>query len=100
MGQYQSFGDVRSMSGLPESGQGRAIFAGGSPGSRPGRCRAVIRLSRDPTRRTWRRGDGPHDSDGGNVSAPVVRLRILLPDLVRGRKQRRKSPRTNLGLYS
>jgi len=30
---------------------------GGSPGSRRGRCRAVIRLSRDPTRRTWRRGD-------------------------------------------
>jgi|SRR6516162_1206269 len=65
-----------------------------------GRCRAVIRLSRDPTRRRWRRGDGRHDSDGGRVSAPVIRLSMPLPDLMRGCRQWRKSPRTSLGLYS
>jgi len=40
----------------------------------------------------WRRGDGRHDGDGGSVSAPVVRLSIPLPDLMRRRRQRRKSP--------
>ena len=50
-----------------------------------GRCRAVIRLSRDPTRRRWRRGDGRHDSDGGRVSAPVMR------DLMRGCRQRQSA---------
>jgi len=67
--------------------------AGGSPGSRPGRCPAVIRLSRDPTRRTWRRGDERRGSDGGSASAPVMR------HLMRGCRQRRKSPPTGLGLY-
>ena len=50
-----------------------------APGSRPDRCRAVIRPSRDPTRRTWPHGGGPHDGDGGSVSAPVVRLSIHCP---------------------
>jgi len=44
-------------------------------------------------RRTRRRGDERHDSDGGSVSASVV------PDLMRGCRQWRKSPRTGLGLY-
>jgi len=44
--------------------------------------------------------DGPHDGDGGRVSAPVMRLSIPLPDLMRGCRQWRKSPRTSLGLYS
>jgi hypothetical protein len=30
---------------------------------------AVIRLSRDPTRRRWRRGYERHDGDGGLVIA-------------------------------
>jgi hypothetical protein len=41
--------------------------AGGSPGSCPGRCRAVIRPSGDPARRRWWRSEERH-SDGG-VSA-------------------------------
>jgi hypothetical protein len=40
-------------------------------------------------RETWRRADGRRGSDGGSVSAPVM------PDLLRGGRQRRKSPRTN-----
>jgi hypothetical protein len=100
MGQSRSFGDVGSMSDLPKSGRSKAIFAGGSLGLRPGRCRAVVRLSRDPTRRTSPHNDGPHDGDGGRVSARVMRLSIPLPDLVGRCRQRRKSPSTGLGLYS
>jgi len=84
-GQTRSFAMSASMSGLPESGQSRAIFAGGSPGSRAGRCRAVIRPSRDPTRRTRPHSDGRHASDGGRVSAPVMR------DLMRGCRQRQSA---------
>ena len=59
-GQTRSFAMSASMSDLPESGRSRAIFAGGSLGLRPGRCRAVIRLSRDvaaqrrAARQRWR----------------------------------------------
>ena len=60
----------------------------------------MIRLSRDPTRRRWRRDDGSHDGDGWRVGEPVMRLSIPLPDLLRGCRQWRKSPRTSLGLYS
>ena len=43
-------------------------------------------------RRTWRRGDGPHESDGGCASVPVLQLSIPLPDLMWGCRQARKSP--------
>jgi hypothetical protein len=33
----------------------------------------VIRPSRDPTRLTWRRADGPHGSDGGSGAAAAPR---------------------------
>ena len=46
-----------------------------------GKCPAVIRLSRDPTRRTSRRSDERRGSDGGSVSALLMRLCIPLPDL-------------------
>jgi hypothetical protein len=85
------------MSDLPKSGRSRAIFAGGSPGSRAGRCRAVIRLSRDPTRRTWRRADGPRDGDGGSVNASVMQFGMPMPDLMRGPRQPRNGPWTSLG---
>src|SRR5262249_40940950 len=57
--------------------------------------RAVIRLSRDPTRRMWWPSDGPHDNLGGSAVASGARLSIRLPDLTRGCSQRRTSPRTN-----
>jgi hypothetical protein len=59
---------------------------GGNPGLRFGRCRAVIRLSRAPTRQTWRRGDRRHGSDGGSVSvsAPVTPLIVPLDRVMRG----------------
>jgi hypothetical protein len=53
-----------------------------SPHSAP--RKQQIPLTRDPTRRTWRRSNGPYDGGGGRLSAPVMRLRIPRPDLMRG----------------
>ena len=64
--------------------------AGGSPGSRPGRCPAVIRLSRDPTRRTWR---GPPDSDGGSASASATPLGVPLQRVRRAQPRRENAGR-------
>jgi hypothetical protein len=62
----------------------------GSRGRRLGSWyRAVNRLSRDPARRTCRRGDGPDDSDGGTVSAPATPLSVPLRRATRARKHQR-----------
>jgi hypothetical protein len=65
----------------PSASRTSVFGASLSPSSRPGRCRAVIWPNRDPTRRTWRRSVGPHDSDGGSVSGCERRF-------TRGRKRR------------
>jgi hypothetical protein len=63
-----------------------------SPHSAP--RKQQIRLRRDPTHQTWRRGDGRRGSDSGNVDASVVQLSMPLAGPHAGR-QRRKSPQTN-----
>jgi hypothetical protein len=58
-----------------------------------------IRLGRDPTRRTWRRSDGPRGSDGGRVSSAPARPETRLPNrLTRGRKPRREKQRAEFAL--
>ena len=72
--------DMFFLSTIDHQGRPTVSYKGGDPGfvrvlgsKTPGRCRAVIPLSHDPTRRTWRRGDGPHDYDGGSVSSAARR---------------------------
>ena len=54
----------------------------------------MIRLSRDPTRRTWQRGDGRHGSDRGSVSSAARPLDVCPNPLNRGRKLRPGKQRT------
>ena len=58
----------------------------------------MIRLSGDPMRRTWRRGDGPNDGDSGSVSRmparpQTMREKEMSPFGKRNAKPRAKSER-------
>jgi alkylated DNA nucleotide flippase Atl1 len=70
-GQIRSFGDIGSMSGLPESGQGRAIYGPLRTGERGPWRRAILDLSRlDLSRPKTREGPTAPASIQNNSGLP------------------------------